>query len=36
MWNDYEKIDWSLIKEKTFSNKNDDTYYGSEKQDKKL
>lgn len=35
MWNDYEKIDWSLIKEKTFSNKNDDTYYGSEKQDKK-
>lgn len=35
MWNDYGKVDWTQIKEKTFTNKNDNTYYGSEKQDEK-
>lgn len=35
MWQDYGKVDWTKKKEKRFSSKIYDTYYGSEKRDKK-
>lgn len=35
LWQDYGKVDWTKKKEKRFSNKIYDAYYGAEKQDKK-
>ncbi len=33
LWHDYDTVDWSAIEEKTFSNKKNAKYFGSEKED---
>ena len=35
LWRDYGKVDWTKIKNKKFSSKIDESYYGKEKKDEK-